>query len=445
MIPGSPVDTAGSYILRLLRGGRPGNGPMPVQAPAPAPAPTLAPQETVPPLDARPVPKVAPTSALLTRAEHIKNPFLKTLGTIGAGALNVADRLGSGLLPEFTALTPGTSLNTTLGNQGRLRNWERGQQLETQRLALKPPQEPRAQTVTSGDQAYQFNPQTGRYDIPIGTPKPEKPDNAEQQYIDDYMARNSGKTIQDAVKQYAADTEKPREPVAKNPMAGTVNGKLAYAYPSPDGKGFVDANTGKALTNFVPEPNYGQIAAGLRTVDVIDQDPNSPTYGMPVVKTLAGTREGVSATGAYGHEMAQAGAVQRAGGSLIDDIQANKGQLGTLAAWVKKYGLNTPIADPNLARLQAELGTFAALQPAMHGFRGSNAIQTFQNIIGGLQKNPDATIASIQGILSTSGAVLPGRGGAPQGGGAPRVGTVEGGYRFNGGDPANPKSWSKAK
>lgn len=176
MIPGSPIEDTGSMILRLLRGR--GNGVMPtMQPPAQPPAqPTPTPQQTVPPLDSPPTPRVAPTSALLSRAEKIKNPFLKTLGTLGAGALNVADRLGSGLVPEFTALTPGTSLNTTLGNQRALENYDRQQQLETSRLSLAPKLDTSKDAwkpVTGTN--YEINERTGETrpmsGIPAPTPK----------------------------------------------------------------------------------------------------------------------------------------------------------------------------------------------------------------------------------------------------------------------------------
>lgn len=53
-------------------------------------------------------------------------------------------------------------------------------------------------------------------------------------------------------------TPPPKEPAVKNPMSGTVNGKQAYAYPASDGNGFVDANTGARLRNFVPAPSFAE-------------------------------------------------------------------------------------------------------------------------------------------------------------------------------------------
>jgi hypothetical protein len=160
-------------------------------------------------------------------------------------------------------------------------------------------------------------------------------------------------------------------------------------------------------TMLYQQPNYASQMAGTRTVQVIGENGLPTVMGWNPKTQMYDISQGVSASGAYGHEMAQAGAVSRAGTGLIDDIKANKDQLGTLLAWVKKHGINTPIGDPKLAGLQSELKTFAALQPAMHGFRSRSAQEAFENIIGDLQKNPDATIASIQGIMKTAGAINP--------------------------------------
>lgn len=164
----------------------------------------------------------------------------------------------------------------------------------------------------------------------------------------------------------------------------------------------------KDLGEAPPPASASAPYAKTRTVNLIDPESGLPTTYQYNSETNSYDKPvGVSATGAYGHEMAQAGAVERSGTQLVQDIKAHQQDLGTLSTWVKKYGLNTPIADPELARLQAELGTFSALQPAMHGFRSRSAMETFDAIIGGLQKNPEATIASIEGILQTARQINP--------------------------------------
>src|SRR6185312_9108369 len=185
-------------------------------------------------------------------------------------------------------------------------------------------------------------------------------------------------------------------------------------------------------------------APSLRTVDVIDL-----ATGMPTIETLSGKTLGVSATGAYGHEMAQAGAVNRAGNDLITQLEdpTNRAILGQLSSYIKQGTLGTPLADARAAKMSAQLKTFAALQPAMHGFRAASAQQAFEKIIGGLAQDPDATIAAIQGILQTAGEVNPNLNAAPtktnaqSKGAPPKVGTVEGGYRFKGGDPSKSSNW----
>jgi len=177
-----------------------------------------------------------------------------------------------------------------------------------------------------------------------------------------------------------------------------------------------------------PPPNYGQLVLPTKTATYLDAKTGVPTefqwneatkrYDIPV---------GQSATGGYGHEAAQAGAVERAGTQVIQDLEANRAELGTLGAWVEKYGLNTPIADPKLARIQAELGSFAALNPAMHGSRGLAAIQHFEKLIGGLQQNPDASIEGIRGIIQTAHSINPGQGqqGGAESGGPPQGADVQ--------------------
>ena len=52
--------------------------------------------------------------------------------------------------------------------------------------------------------------------------------------------------------------------------------------------------------------------------------------------------------------------------------------------------------------------SFADLNPAMHGARGGAAMKHFEDLVGGLQKNPDASIAGIRGILQTAHNINPG-------------------------------------
>jgi hypothetical protein len=255
----------------------------------------------------------------------------------------------------------------------------------------------------------------------VGTPK-EKPSAPKSVAPGSYVQQPDGTWKQIGEKPAPSDIGKmPPEIEAQIGPAPTTASFGGKTYPSVEAARAAWGKQAEALKNAeagaAGESRFMPLLES-RTQNLIDPDTGLPTVFQWDPKTKSYTKQvGVSATGAYGHEMAQAGAVTRAGDQLITDIQANKQRLGTLAAWVKKYGLNTPIADPELARLQSELSTFSALQPAMHGFRSKSAMETFDKVIGGLQKNPDATIQSIQGILQTAGQINPAlqnRGGAPQ-------------------------------
>jgi len=185
-------------------------------------------------------------------------------------------------------------------------------------------------------------------------------------------------------------------------------------------------------------PNYGQLVLPTKTATFIGPDEVPREYQWNEQTQTYDKPLGVSASNAYGHEAAQAGAVERAGSDLIGQLQdpANKAILGQLDSYLKQGTLGTPLADAQAAKLSAELRTFAALQPAMHGFRSQSAQEAFQKIVGGLAQNPNATIGAIQGILQTAAAINPGNANKPEGN-APKVGDKKNGFTFDG------KGWTK--
>jgi len=220
------------------------------------------------------------------------------------------------------------------------------------------------------------------------------------------------------------------------------NGKPMVASYDPVTRQTTDA-AGNVIPNPVPyePPNYASmlpLVLSTKTATYIDPDTNLPTEKQfnPVTRTFDKPL-GLSASNAYGHEAAQAGAVERSGTALIQTIQANRDKIGTVGAWIKKNGLNTPMADPTLEGIRTEIASFAALNPAMHGARGAQAMQHFEDLIGGVQQNPDATIAGIHGLIRGAAQPILGQN---QG---PKVGDVEGGYRFKGGNAADKNSWEK--
>lgn len=116
----------------------------------------------------------------------------------------------------------------------------------------------------------------------------------------------------------------------------------------------------------------------------------------------------------------QANVVMRAGDTLIGEIESKRDKLGNLSGLIQSALLNTPWADPETQGLRAAIASFAALQPAMHGFRGTDALREFEKLIGGIPNNPDALIAGIRAMMQTASAFDPNSGAG--GGAAPPAG-----------------------
>ncbi len=97
--------------------------------------------------------------------------------------------------------------------------------------------------------------------------------------------------------------------------------------------------------------------------------------------------------------------IGHAGNELVADILENKKLLGNFSDYWKKAMNGSPMADPTLSRIMSEFSSFAALQPKLHGFRGSEAMREFTKIIGGIPQNPEAAVQAIRGIQKTAKVV----------------------------------------
>lgn len=103
----------------------------------------------------------------------------------------------------------------------------------------------------------------------------------------------------------------------------------------------------------------------------------------------------------------QARAIDRGANNLISDLRARASHVGNWQNFWKQLVSGTPMADPDQNYLANQLMSFAALQPAAHGARGLQAIQSFEDSIGGTPTSLEALIAGIQGIQRGVGALIP--------------------------------------
>src|SRR6185312_14062256 len=269
----------------------------------------------------------------------------RLLAETGTGLLRGADAAAESILPGPAMLIPGSTLGTAVRNKQA-----RDQAMQTAQLNEKP-ELAELQGEIKGELEGQK-------------------DTAAQKRTETQQAGATQRT--EATQQGAADRQKTGI-IAKadlQQMEDANKAAIAAGKPQPTKIKMVggaahimerDPATGEySIDRGEAPPTYAQIAPSLRTIDVID-----PTTGMPTIETLSGKPLGVSATGAYGHEMAQAGAVNRAGNDLITQLEdpTNRAILGQLSSYIKQGTLGTPLADARAAKMSAQLKTFAALQP----------------------------------------------------------------------------------
>ena len=158
--------------------------------------------------------------------------------------------------------------------------------------------------------------------------------------------------------------------------------------------------------NYAPVPDENGQTIGWVNVK------NKHFVGVGEIPTLNQAEGGTNAlppkiSGAEQSRRGQAAAIDRATEGLVKTIDTHRDKLGSIDAIFNSAFLNTSLADPDQAGVAAELASYAALQPALHGFRGQDALREFIKIIGGIPKDPDALIAAIRGIQKTAGYINP--------------------------------------
>lgn len=256
--------------------------------------------------------------------------------------------------------------------------------------------------------------------------KPDKPENLQQAYAD---------TVQDAINRGVDPNSDPKssqiadsiqriQKEPKPPAQKTPNDfEQFYAQYTRDNnlpdnaKSRLDARKAweGAGQKPTPEPGNYQPVTDARGNTVGWVDPKSsnfkPVSSIPGIGNAAGAPPGGALprkpTGQEESRLAQAEVITRAGNDLIGQITQNRAKIGNVKAIINSAFLGTPMSDPVSAGIAAQLASFAALNPAMHGFKGTDALREFEKLVGKLPNNPDAMIAAIKGILRTASAFDP--------------------------------------
>lgn len=90
---------------------------------------------------------------------------------------------------------------------------------------------------------------------------------------------------------------------------------------------------------------------------------------------------------------------------LEQQIRTNASQLGPIFGRLAKGEIAIGDVPPNIAKLYSSLTSFYALNPAIHGFRNFEFVKDMPSFIGGLERDPESTIAGLEGLRPTLNSV----------------------------------------
>lgn len=227
--------------------------------------------------------------------------------------------------------------------------------------------------------------------------------------------------------------------------------------------------------------NQAEAAEARAELDKMKGDTNSPLYQMQMKRLQVAMQNAQNAQSRLGLSEKQfankvneqellkpSGQAQSRGSAaqsalnvlpeLQDQIRANAEELGPIMGRIQRGEIKLGDVDPKVAKLYSTMQSFYAMQPAIHGFRNAEFVKDFNSFVGGLERDPEATLAGLEGLvptmqsIATEGKTFHKRiveGGGNAGGGAsgkaPAVGTIEDGHRFKGGDPGKAENWEAVK
>ena len=99
------------------------------------------------------------------------------------------------------------------------------------------------------------------------------------------------------------------------------------------------------------------------------------------------------------------GSAAQAALEVLPDLQAqirsNAKELGPIFGRIQRGEIKIGDVDPKIQRLYSTMQSFYAMQPAVHGFRNAEFVKDFDSFVGGLQTNPEATLAGLDGLKPT--------------------------------------------
>lgn len=356
--------------------------------------------------------------------DQVKNPLLK-------GLAKTADIVGSVFAPNLAQFIPGTTLHhnmlvnqATQNVQNDLGQEDQAAQVK-QREGLAEQEQAKAaaltdphkavdpsKTVTTDDGVFQLNPETGRYDIPIGdrVQKPQPPH---------YVTTGDGNVV-------AITQDKDGKPTASTVYEGTPKQATEITKLEVNGKPhtvIVDKNTGatvKDLGETGEKPPSVSVSSGTYSIAQVPDGKGGLKSVLLNNKTgeLKETADGLQKPAAGGgattadKNRASLAKIALANIDKIQEIIQRRGNdlIGPGPGRVSNIDQIIGSNDPDLVALVNEAHNFSMANAGVHGSRSvMNVRDAVHDLLGDLHNGPrgiqgglDANRANLNAIINPS-------------------------------------------
>lgn len=169
----------------------------------------------------------------------------------------------------------------------------------------------------------------------------------------------------------------------------------------------IDPNSPEGIAAAVAKSQQGYHAPAVQLVQTTDDQGNKVQKFVPKV---AGDAMAAAPTAQEQNRRNQASTVSQDADRIIAMIERNPNAVGPILGRLARGEAVMGIVSPEAKQLATALGSFEALQPILHGFRGGGqTMDHFHSVIGDQRLNAEALKASIREIKTLAEGIKTGK------------------------------------
>jgi hypothetical protein len=365
------------------------------------------------------VPHRAGIAALWHRSDNIHNPVLRVLSKVGTGILGVADRAGQVVAPGFEAAIPGSTVNRAIQVRNQQKqetvdaaNKEKESQAEEASARANAIRNPQPKEGLTPEETTIHDLMTGENGQPRMNPETQKPYN----YLEAFQAvkqagqdvkpdktANEGKTVQvgDEVRQWNPETKRYDIPVGPAKEGKKTPAHVTYDQGIPvsvtDEKGSVfDVNDPKLPPELQPLVKSATRAHGQH----VSEDANKQAAAFAQQQKMHDEKQN-DLTAATKSMVEAAPGVLALTSRVRQLVDAQEKSLGPAAGrWSEFMAGSVGAENPEFTKLRTSVGLLTTKLMRMHvGARGGELMmQHFKDLIDAGKQSPANLRAALEEI-----------------------------------------------